>query len=90
MGEIVAGLLASHAPNITAKPAVSDAKTFVSGGDNMVKVMFASSQELRRRIEEEFIDAQPIHPVVGAIIDGKATKEQLQGLPVGAGARRDR
>lgn len=44
----------------------------------MVKVMFESPKELRQRIETEFIDAQPIHPVVGAIVDGKATKEQLQ------------
>ncbi len=46
----------------------------------MVKVLFASPQELRRRIEEEFINSQAIHPVVGAIVDGKATKEQLQGF----------
>ena len=46
----------------------------------MVKVMFASSQELRQRIEGEFIDGQPVHPVVQAIVDGRATKEQLQGF----------
>lgn len=46
----------------------------------MERAAFSSPQELRRRIEEEFIDSQPVHQVVGAIIDGKATKEQLQGF----------
>ena len=46
----------------------------------MKQPRFASAQDLRKRIEEEFIDSQSIHPVVQAIADGSATQEQLKGF----------
>src|SRR5215813_12789556 len=49
-------------------------------GEPMKQPRFTSAQDLRKRIEEEFIDSQTIHPVVQAIADGRATQEQLKGF----------
>lgn len=46
----------------------------------MARITFASAQELRQRIEEEFINSQTVHPVIAAIVAGKATKEQVRGF----------
>ena len=46
----------------------------------MEVVHFGSAQELRQRLEEEFINSQVMHPVITAIAEGKATPEQLQGF----------
>jgi len=46
----------------------------------MERLKFASAQDLRKRIQDEFIASQTVHPVVGSIIEGKATQDQLRGF----------
>ena len=46
----------------------------------MERLRFATAQDLRKRIETEFIATQTIHPVVQAIADGRATMDQLRGF----------
>lgn len=46
----------------------------------MVEGAFLTPQELIKKIRETFIDSWTPHPVIRAIVDGKATREQLQGF----------